>query len=59
PYDIDDLRDGIEFCVKNSFSMKEKCVSLARTNFDKDAIMRQYIDLYENVLKNASGGSDE
>ena len=59
PYDIDDLRDGIEFCVKNSFSMKEKCVSLARTNFDKDAIMRQYIDLYEDVLKNASGGSDE
>ena len=56
PYDVGDLVAGIEFCASHAAALREKCAETVREKFDKEKIVRQYIDLYEDVLGKAAAG---
>lgn len=56
PYDTDDLIKGIEYCVTNSASMKQDCLNIAGKKFCKDDIMKQFVELYKDILKNTATG---
>jgi glycosyltransferase involved in cell wall biosynthesis len=53
PFDTDDLKDGIEWVLKNPSMIKfeENCVNIIKTKFESTLVAKQYIELYKDILK--------
>jgi glycosyltransferase involved in cell wall biosynthesis len=52
PFDVTDLKNGIEWTLKNDLSKKarEKVLS----NFDSKIVVKKYVNLYKNILNRSS-----
>lgn len=53
PYDIDDLANGIKYCIENKEVLSKKAIKLSSLKFDNDIITKKHISLYEEVLKSS------
>ena len=50
PYDIDDLSDGIAYCVQKKGEFRKNCVNHVKKKFDIQLVARQYLDAYKSVI---------
>ena len=50
PYDVDDLLEGIEYCIENYETLSINCLEKAKKDFDNDKIIRQHLEVYESIL---------
>ena len=51
PFDIDDLRNGIEWVSTYSNNLSRLCVDSVRNKFNNEKIAKQYIEIYNKMNK--------
>lgn len=51
PYDVDDLFEGVEYCIENYEILSANCLEKVKNDFDNNKIIKQHIDIYESILR--------
>lgn len=51
PYDVDDLLEGVEYCIENYETLSINCLEKVKKDFDNDKIIRQHLEVYDLVLQ--------
>lgn len=52
PYDVDDLLEGVEYCIENYGTLSINCLEKAKKDFDNDIIIKQHLEVYETIINN-------
>ena len=53
PFDVTDLKNGIEWTLKND--LRKKAREKVLFNFDSKIVVKKYIKLYKNILNHKQG----
>ena len=51
PYHVEELVEGVDWCVRNHDSLAQKCLEKSLCDFDEEKIVKKVIDAYNFVLK--------
>lgn len=52
PYDVDDLLEGVEYCIENYETLSINCLEKVKKDFDNDKIIKQHLEVYEAIINN-------
>lgn len=50
PYDADDLREGIKYCISNYDELSANCLKKAEIDFNNDSIIKHHLEVYNAVI---------
>lgn len=58
PYDVEDLKTGVDYCISNYRELSENCLRKAEKDFDNTIIVQKHIEVYESILSKRTSRND-
>ncbi len=58
PYDVEDLKTGVDYCISNYRELSENCLKKAEKDFDNNIIVQKHIEVYESILSKRTSRND-
>ena len=51
PYEVSDLRNGLDFCIQNNAELSKNCIKKANEDFNTEATVHKFEEMYKSAIQ--------